>query len=272
MQKIAFYGKGGIGKSTVSTNVTAVLAKRGQKVLHVGCDPKHDSSMPFLDPAQVRTVIDTIFEVRTGELTAEHIVLPGRLGVDCVESGGPEPGVGCGGRGVSRMFELLEELSILDEARYDAAVFDVLGDVVCGGFAAPLRQGFARKIVIVSSEEIMSFYAANNICKAVGHYRDNGVALVGIVFNLRDNRTDRAELEAFARRLSTRVLAVLPRERRVRQAEVAGHTLVEHAPRTAMARALSQLADAILETDPEACPQPTPMDDSAFREFVASLG
>ena len=272
MQKIAFYGKGGIGKSTVSTNVTAVLAKRGQKVLHVGCDPKHDSSMPFLDPGDVRTVIDTIFEVRTGELTAEHIVLPGRLGIDCVESGGPEPGVGCGGRGVSRMFELLDELSILDAARYDAAVFDVLGDVVCGGFAAPLRRGFARKVVIVCSEEIMSYYAANNISKAVGHYHDNGVALVGIVFNLRDNKTDRGELEKFASLLSTRVLAVLPRERRVRQAEVAARTLVEHAPRTAMARTLGKLTDTLLETDPDACSLPTPMDDTAFRKFVSSLG
>lgn len=271
MHKIAFYGKGGIGKSTVSTNVSAVLARRGQKVLHVGCDPKHDSTMPFLDPGKVRTVIDTIFEVRTGTLTAEHIVLPGRLGIDCVESGGPEPGVGCGGRGVSRMFELLEELSILDEARYDAAVFDVLGDVVCGGFAAPMRRGFARKVVIVSSEEIMSYYAANNICKAVRHYHDNGVALMGIVFNLRDNKTDRSELEDFSRRLSTTVLAVLPRERRVRQAEVAGCTLVEHAPRTAMARTLGQLTDTLLETEPDACPMPTPMDDVAFRDFVKQL-
>ena len=271
MQKIAFYGKGGIGKSTVSTNVTAVLALGGKKVLHVGCDPKHDSSMPFLDPGQVRTVIDTIFEVRAGELTAEHIVLPGRLGIDCVESGGPEPGVGCGGRGVSRMFELLGELSILDDARYDAAVFDVLGDVVCGGFAAPLRQGFARKVVIVCSEEIMSYYAANNISKAVGHYRDNGVALLGIVFNLRDNKTDRAELLQFARLLNTRVLAVLPRERRVRQAEVAGRTLVEHAPRTTMAKTLRQLTDTLLQTDPDSCPAPTPMDDTAFRAFVSGL-
>ncbi len=272
MEKIAFYGKGGIGKSTVSTNVTAVLARSGKQVLHVGCDPKHDSSMPFLEPASVRTVIDTIFEVRAGELTPEHIVLPGRLGVHCVESGGPEPGVGCGGRGVSRMFELLDELGILDETRYDAAVFDVLGDVVCGGFAAPLRRGFARKVVIVSSEEIMSYYAANNICKAVGHYRDNGVALLGIVFNLRDNRTRRQELEAFAKSLSTRVLAVLPRERRVRQAEVAGLTLVEHAPRTAMARTLKSLTQTLLHTPPESCAEPTPMDDAAFREFVRTLG
>ncbi len=272
MQKIAFYGKGGIGKSTISTNFTAVLAMRGQKVLHVGCDPKHDSSMPFLDPQKVRTVIDAIFEARSGTLSAEHFVVPGRLGVDCIESGGPEPGVGCGGRGVSRMFELFNELSILDEARYDAAVFDVLGDVVCGGFAAPLRRGFARKVVIVSSEEIMSYYAANNICKAVGHYSDNGVALMGIVFNLRDNRTDRAELEEFTRRLSTKVLAVLPRERRVRQAEVAGITLVEHAPRTKMARTLVQLADTIGETASDACPAPTPMDDTAFRDFVKQLG
>jgi nitrogenase iron protein NifH len=271
MEKIAFYGKGGIGKSTVATNVSTVLALRGSRVLHVGCDPKHDSSMPFVEHRQLRTVIDTIFQVPAGTMTPEHIVMAGRLGIDCVESGGPEPGVGCGGRGVSRMFELMDELSIMDEARYDAAVFDVLGDVVCGGFAAPLRRGFARKVVIVSSEEIMALYAANNICKAIGHYHGNGVALMGLVFNLRDNQTELSELHDFAERLSTRVLTVLPRERRVRKAEVAGVTLVEHAPRTKMARELRRLTDELLAADPDQCPMPTPMDGEAFRTFVRQM-
>jgi len=271
MEKIAFYGKGGIGKSTVSTNVTASLARQGRRVLHVGCDPKHDSSMPFVDPSEVRTVLDMLFRLPRGTLAPEHFVLAGRLGVDCVESGGPEPGVGCGGRGVSRTLELLAELGVLSEERYDAAVFDVLGDVVCGGFAAPLRRGFARKVVVVSSEEIMSLYAANNIVKAVTHYASNGVVLLGIVFNLRDNRADRIELERFAEAISTRILAVLPRERRVRNAELEETTLVELAPRTRMARTLRALASEIYEADPDDCRAPTPLTDEAFRAFVRTL-
>jgi len=268
MEKIAFYGKGGIGKSTVSTNVSAALARAGRRLLHVGCDPKHDSTMPFVGAGEVRTVLDTLFEVPTGQLTREHLIMPGRLGIDCVESGGPEPGVGCGGRGVSRMFELLGELDVLGEDRYDVAVFDVLGDVVCGGFAAPLRRGFARKIVIVSSEEIMSLYAANNICKAIHHYRANGVALQGLVFNLRDNRTDPAQLQQFAEAIGARILAVLPRERRVRAAEVEGRTLVELAPRTKMARTLRELAETLVAADPDACPEPTPLSAQDFRALV----
>lgn len=271
MEKIAFYGKGGIGKSMVSTNVTAALAMGGHRVLHVGCDPKHDSSMPFVDPSEVKTVLDMLFQVPRGTLTPEHFLLPGRLGVDCVESGGPEPGVGCGGRGVSRTLEILAELGLLSNERYDATVFDVLGDVVCGGFAAPLRRGFARKVVVVSSEEIMSLYAANNIVKAVSHYASNGVALLGIVFNLRDNRADRADLERFAETLSTRILAVLPRERRVRRAELEEITLVELAPRTRMAKTLRALAGEIHGADPDAFPEPTPMSDVAFRAFVRTL-
>lgn len=271
MDKLAFYGKGGIGKSTVSGNMSAVMALAGHRVLHVGCDPKHDSTIPFLEGGPARTVLDTMFQIPSGSMTREHLVMPGRLGIDCIESGGPEPGVGCGGRGVSRMFELLDELGILDPTRYDVSLFDVLGDVVCGGFAAPLRRGFARKVVIVSSEEIMSLYAANNICKAIHHYRANGVALVGLVFNLRDNRSDQECLHAFAARLGTEVLAVLPRERKVRAAEVAGRTLVEVAPRSRMARTFTALAKRLLATDPESCPLPTPLDQQDFQAFVRTL-
>jgi nitrogenase iron protein NifH len=271
MEKIAFYGKGGIGKSTVSTNVSAALALQGSRVLHVGCDPKHDSSMPFVGTSDVRTVLDTLFSVPSDALTPEHLLMEGRLGIQCVESGGPEPGVGCGGRGVSRMFELLDEQGVLDPARYDAAVFDVLGDVVCGGFAAPLRRGFARKVVIVSSEEIMSLYAANNICKAVSHYQGNGVGLAGLVFNLRDNRAEREPLQRFAARIGTRILAVLPRERRVREAEVAGRTLVETAPRTKLGRTLKGLAAELVQLEPEGCPVPTPLSPQDFRALVDSF-
>jgi nitrogenase iron protein NifH len=213
MQKIAFYGKGGIGKSTVSAGVSMALARQGKRVLHVGCDPKHDSTLSLVPDGRITTVIEQIFSQRTGSLTRDHLIMQGKEGIDCIESGGPEAGVGCGGRAVSRMFEIFEEIGVVDEDRYDVAIFDVLGDVVCGGFAAPLRSAFAPKVVIVLSEEMASAYAANNIAKGVSHYLDNGVCLAGMVLNLRDNRADRGPVERFIQEVGSRILAVVPRER-----------------------------------------------------------
>jgi len=183
MRRFAFYGKGGIGKSTISASVSFALAKRGQRVLHVGCDPKHDSSLVLLeDPAKLKTVVDLQFG-RGDELTRDDLVMAGTAGIHCVESGGPTPGQGCGGRAVARAFDLFERIGLEDPATYDVAVYDVLGDVVCGGFAAPLRRGFAQKVVIVASDEPMALFAANNIARAVVTYGANGAVLAGMVAN-----------------------------------------------------------------------------------------
>lgn len=272
MQRIAFYGKGGIGKSTIAAGVSLALAERGRRMLHVGCDPKHDSSLTLLDGAVATTVIDQLFSQPTGALRPEHLIMPGKLGIDCIEAGGPESGVGCGGRAISRMFEVLEELGVFSAERYDAVTFDVLGDVVCGGFAAPLRAGVAPKVVIVASEEMMAGYAANNISKAVLHYLPNGVSLAGMVVNLRDNKADRGPIQRLADALDTRILAVIPRTPRIQQAELQGQTILEASPSSKAAKAIRALADELEALDPATCRPPQPMDLEGVRQVMLGSG
>ncbi|MEK7384510.1 MAG: nitrogenase component 1, partial [Elusimicrobiota bacterium] len=267
MQKITIFGKGGIGKSTLSANLAAVYARQGKRVLLVGCDPKHDTTIALTDGKPIRTVVEqsAFMDSRGSDLS--QLLVRGRLGVDCIEAGGPEPGIGCAGRGISRMIELLEGAGILREDRYDVALFDVLGDVVCGGFAAPLRQGFADKVVIVASEELMALYAANNIARAIRNYSDNGVALCGLVANLRDPGADKKAVERLAALIGTKVLAFFHREAAVREAEYLRRTLVEHAPRAAMARGVTALARRLLDFDRAAAKVPSPISDEQFHEL-----
>ena len=269
MQRFAFYGKGGIGKSTIAAGVSLALAKQGKRVLHVGCDPKHDSTITLVQDGKVATtVIDQIFTHPIDSLRSEHLIMPGKEGIDCIESGGPQSGVGCGGRAVSRMFEIFEELGFIDEDRYEAAIFDVLGDVVCGGFAAPLRSWIAPKVIIVVSEEMMAAYAANNITRAVVHYLDNGVSLAGLVVNLRDNRADLGGIKRLAKALNTRVLAVVPRSRQIRQAELLLKSILEFAPNTKVAREIRKLAETLVSLDPSTCPPPTPLELEGVRRVM----
>ncbi|MFC1654496.1 AAA family ATPase [Myxococcota bacterium] len=268
MQRIAFYGKGGIGKSTVAAGVSLALARQGRRVLHIGCDPKHDSTLTLVQDGPATTVIDQIFERPTGSLKAQHLIMPGKEGIDCIESGGPQAGVGCGGRAVSRMFEVFEEIGVLDEKKYDVAVFDVLGDVVCGGFAAPLRSAFAPKVVIVLSEEMAAGYAANNIARGVQYYLDNGVVLAGLVLNLRDNRVGSKPVERIAKAMNTRILAVLPRDPLVGEAEIMQQSVLEHAPESQVAQALSRLSKKLIDTDPADCPAPTPVELEELRALM----
>lgn len=268
---IVVFGKGGIGKSTISSNLSTVYALQGRKVLHVGCDPKHDSTLGLVDGGLIETFMEKysrLFGVRDrAELKPSDLMVRSRLGIDCVEAGGPEPGVGCAGRGISLMLEALQDLGVLKSGGYDARVFDVLGDVVCGGFAAPLRKGFAEKIVIVVSEELMALYAANNIAKSVKTYSSNGVYLAGLVANLKDGQVDRERIERFAAILGTRILEFVPRDPAVREAEFArDRTVVERAPRSPFAKSLESLAAKILAVKKEDCPIPTPMDDRRFYE------
>ena len=269
MEKIVIFGKGGIGKSTIAANLSTVYALQGRKVLHVGCDPKHDSTVGLVDGGLIETFMEKhsrVFGIRDkGKLRASDLLVQGRLGIDCVEAGGPEPGVGCAGRGISLMLEAFQDLGILQSGGYDIGVFDVLGDVVCGGFAAPLRKGFAEKIVIVVSEEMMALYAANNIAKSVRTYASNGVYLAGLVANLKDGKVDRTRLNRFAKTLGTRILEFVPRDPAVGEAEFARHkTVVERAPRSAFAKSMHSLAAKILAVRKKDCPIPSPMDDASF--------
>lgn len=269
MQRIAIYGKGGVGKSVVATSLSAYYALQNKSVLHVGCDPKCDSAVRLLDgQGRIPTVLEEL--AKNPNLASAHSILhTGRHGILCCESGGPEPGVGCGGRGVAKTLEFMDEMEVISGGEHDAVVFDVLGDVVCGGFAAPLRRGFAQKILIVVSEEPMALFAANNISKAVNTYRRNGVFLGGFVANLKSGDADRAMIERFAEALSTRVLAFIPRDTLVQSAERQRLTVIETAPEESTAAvALAALAEEVLTITPDGLPLPTPLGDEEFFEFI----
>jgi nitrogenase iron protein NifH len=266
--KVAVYGKGGVGKSVVATGLSACWAQRGRSVLHVGCDPKTDSAVRLMEPGpKPRTVLEVLGDDPTA-LSAERILNRGRLGIMCCEAGGPKPGLGCGGRGVARTLEVLEEAEIIETGGYQAVVFDVLGDVVCGGFAAPLRKGFAERVVIVTSEEPMAMYAANNISRAMEVYQPNGVVLAGLVVNLRGSEDQAEMFQAFAERLSTRVLATIPRDPAILAGERKRLTVIEASPDAPAAAALGALADTLEGLSPAEIALPTPMEDEDFYSFV----
>ncbi|MDH5492750.1 MAG: nitrogenase reductase [Myxococcales bacterium] len=271
VQKIAVYGKGGIGKSVVATALSAHFAQQSRRVLHVGCDPKADSAVRLIDgDAGIRTVLDAMGDDPTA-VSTEQIITRGRLGIDCCEAGGPKPGLGCGGRGVARTLEFLDEMDVIDSGDYDVVLFDVLGDVVCGGFAAPLRRRFAEKVVIVTSEEPMAIFAANNISKAVEVYAPNGIALAGIVGNLRTPDANRGALERFAEAIGTEVLAFIPRDPKIQEAEVHRQTIVEYAPETESSAAIRTLAAKIEGLSNADLPLPRPMEDKALFEFLQGM-
>ncbi len=267
MKRIAIYGKGGIGKSTLATGVSLVMARRAMRVLHVGGDPKHDSSRVLVeDPEQFKTVVDLLFHGEKVERA--DLVMRGIAGIDCVESGGPQAGRGCGGRAVSRSFEIFDDVELVDASRYDAVVYDVLGDVVCGGFAAPMRRSAGCRVVIVLSEEMMAAYAANRIAAAVTEFERNGVVLAGLVVNLRDNRADLVPIKRFAERLSTQILTVLPRDPLVCEAEIYRKSIVDYAPDSPVGRQITELVDRVLDLDPASMVAPTPMADTLVRQIM----
>lgn len=251
----------------VATHLSVYLAQRDLRVLHIGCDPKCDSALRLLeDGANLVTVLDVIGDDPEAAATGA-ILNPGRLGIHCCESGGPAPGLGCGGRAVARTIEFIEEMGLLKGGAYDAVVFDVLGDIVCGGFAAPLRRGFARKVAIVVSEEPMALFAANSISTAIQTYHRNGVSLAGLIANLRSNTADHSLIEAFAAELNTEILGYIPRDERIMVAERHQRTLLEEAPHTEIADVFRELGHRLLETDPDRLPLPTPMSSARFFEF-----
>lgn len=266
MDRVVFFGKGGIGKSTTSSCMSAIYAAEGERVLHVGCDPKHDSTVSLLGGQMIEPVVDKIRTLHG--VKPEDIVVRSPFGVDCVEAGGPEAGVGCGGRGISRMLEIFEAAKLLAPGSYDVAVYDVLGDVVCGGFASPLRKGIGEKVVIVTSEEVMSLYAANNIARAVVHYADNGVKLAGLLVNQRDNAEDTRPVERFAEVIGTRILGYVPRDSLFREAEYLRTNVVGHAPGSPLVARLRKIARAIREIDASTLQLPKPLSEKSFYEYA----
>lgn len=248
MRKVAIYGKGGIGKSTTTQNTVAGLAEAGKKVMVVGCDPKADSTRLLLGGLAQRTVLDTLRE-EGEDVELEDIRKPGYKGTICVESGGPEPGVGCAGRGIITSINLLEQLGAYSETqKLDYVFYDVLGDVVCGGFAMPIREGKAEEIYIVCSGEMMAMYAANNICKGIVKFAEAGVVrLGGLICNSRKCDNEKELIEAFAAKLGTQMIHFVPRDNMVQKAEINRKTVIDFEPTHNQAdeyRTLSQKIDA----------------------------
>ncbi len=244
MYKLAIYGKGGIGKSTTASNLAAALAARGHTVMQIGCDPKADSTRLHLGGAEMPTVLD---RMRAGGTPAlDDVVRRAPDGVLCVEAGGPVPGVGCAGRGIIAAFDLLEKLHAYEELKPDIVLYDVLGDVVCGGFAMPLRGQYADEVAIVTSGEMMSLYAASNIMRAVENFKRRGYAqLLGLIANLRNVPDEQEKLATFCAEEGARVVAEVPRSATVQDAEDAGKTVIEAFPESDQAAVYRELAEFV---------------------------
>ncbi len=251
MIKLAVYGKGGIGKSTVTSNLAAAFALNGYKVMQIGCDPKADSTINLLHGDGVMPVMNYMREFDQ-EPGIEDIIRQGFGGVYCVEAGGPTPGIGCAGRGIISTFNLLDDLRVFEKFKPDIVLYDVLGDVVCGGFAAPIREGYAEDILIVTSGEKMALYAANNIKTAVDNFADRGYAKVrGIVFNHRNVENEEEKVSAFAAQSGIPVVGEIPRSREILEFEDKCLTVVEGDPDSEIAGAFFKLADWVIRDHEE---------------------
>ncbi|MBK8804459.1 MAG: nitrogenase iron protein [Fibrobacteres bacterium] len=262
MRKIAIYGKGGIGKSTTTQNTVAALAEMGKKVMVVGCDPKADSTRLLLGGLAQKTVLDTLRE-EGEDVELDDVLKPGYKNTLCTESGGPEPGVGCAGRGIITSINLLEQLGAYAETQQlDYTFYDVLGDVVCGGFAMPIREGKAQEIYIVCSGEMMAMYAANNICKGIVKFAEaGGVRLGGLICNSR--KTDREDelIMELARKLGTQMIHFVPRHNDVQRAEINKKTVIEWNPQAEQADEYRKLARKIDENKMFVIPTPIAIEE-----------
>ncbi|MDR0708527.1 MAG: AAA family ATPase [Spirochaetaceae bacterium] len=266
---IAIYGKGGIGKSTTTSNISASLAEAGYKVIQIGCDPKSDSTSVLRGNDYLPTVLDSMRE--GGKVHMEDISRVGYRGVLCIESGGPVPGVGCAGRGINAAVTLLQELNLFEEFKPDFVLYDVLGDVVCGGFAVPIRDGITDRVYVVSSSDFMAIYAANNLFKAINKYAPSGGAkLGGIIGNGLSAGYSQSIIEDFAKKTGATTAGFIPRSLTVSQSELYGKTVIEANPDTEHARLYRALAKAVAEN--ENLVVPSPLGAAELRSWAREWG
>ena len=261
-KKIAIYGKGGIGKSTTVANIAAAYSEDDKKVMVIGCDPKSDTTRTLCGK-RIPTIVNTLKDNKAPELS--DLVFEGFNKIKCVESGGPEPGVGCAGRGVIVAMKRLENLNAFDE-EFDVILYDVLGDVVCGGFSVPLREDYADEVFIVSSGEYMSLYAANNISKGIKKLKGN---LGGIICNCKGIENEEEIVSSFAEKIDTQVIGVIGRSNLIQRSELDAKTVVEYAPDSDEAEAYRKLASDIFINDNFSTPEP--MEDEDFENFFKSF-
>ncbi len=262
MRKIAIYGKGGIGKSTTTQNTVAGLAEMGNKVMVVGCDPKADSTRLLLGGLVQNTVLDTLRE-EGEDVELSDVRKVGFGGTLCTESGGPEPGVGCAGRGIITSINLLEQLGAYSEdEKLDYVFYDVLGDVVCGGFAMPIREGKAQEIYIVVSGEMMAMYAANNICKGIVKFAEaGGVRLGGLICNSRKVDNELEMISELASQIGTQMIHFVPRDNVVQRAEINRKTVIDYEPTNPQADEYRTLARKIQDNEMLVIPKPLPIEN-----------
>lgn len=247
MIKLAVYGKGGIGKSTTVSNLSAALSDMGCKVMQIGCDPKADSTSSLHGKKNVTTVLELV-RTKKNDFTLEEMVTEGYGGVICVEAGGPTPGVGCAGRGIIAALEKLAEKGAYDVYKPDVVIYDVLGDVVCGGFSMPMRGGYADKVFVITSGENMAIHAAANIAMAVDGFKGRGYAqLGGIILNRRNVKNEDEKVQELAQDINSEVIAALSRSDTVQEAEELGKTVVEAFPDSDMATEYRELAKTLLK-------------------------
>ncbi|HOQ07638.1 MAG TPA: nitrogenase iron protein [Clostridiales bacterium] len=260
IRQIAIYGKGGIGKSTTTSNLSAALSVAGFRVMQFGCDPKADSTSTLRNGTYIPTVLDTLRE--KGRVNAYDVIYEGFNGIYCVEAGGPAPGVGCAGRGIITAVELFRQQRIFEELDLDFVIYDVLGDVVCGGFAVPIREGIAQHVFTVSSSDFMSIYASNNLFRGIKKYSNSGGALLGgIIANSVNHGYSREIIDDFAARTKTQVVQYVPRSITVTQSELQGKTTIEAAPDSQQAQIYRQLAERIISHEESKVPSPLEQDE-----------
>ena len=247
MIKIAVYGKGGIGKSTTISNLSVALANKGLKVMQIGCDPKADSTTNLHDGSEINTVLDLVRE-RKDDFKLDEMVVEGYKGILCVEAGGPTPGMGCAGRGIIAALEKLEQKGAYETYKPYVVFYDVLGDVVCGGFSMPMRAGYADKIFIITSGEYMAIHAAVNIATAIDNFKDRGYAsLGGVILNKRNVKNEEEKVNEFIENIDSKLVGTLDRDEIVVVAEEDKKTVLEAFPESLMAKEYEVLADNLLK-------------------------